>query len=317
MKTHHWLIALPLLLGSSCSLQPDPPDGSGTIECTQVRVACEVSGRIASLLFEEGDAVTNGQTLALLDPLPYTLRREEARAALAQAQAQFELMAAGSRSEDILKARAQVANALALAEVTASDARRMETVFAQNSVSQKQRDDAVAAAKRAAAELAAAEQQLNRQVSGNRQEEIRSAGAAVDVARARLALTEKAVADCVVAAPLAGVITTRSAEPGEVVAVGAPLATLAQLDKVWLSLYIPEHRLAAVKIGQGAFVKIDGESKRHEGRVTFVSPEAEFTPRNIQTPDERTKLVYRIKVTLSNPDGRLKPGMPADGYLGK
>ena len=316
MKTMLSLATLTALLCASCSFRTDKPDGSGTIECTQVRVASEVSGRIASLLSDEGDAVTNGQTLALLDPLACKLRRDEARAALAQAQAQFELMTAGSRNEDILKARAQVADAKALAEVTASDAQRMETVFAQNSISQKQRDDAVAAAKRAAAGLAAAEQHLNRLVTGNRQEEIRAAGAAVDVAHARLALAEKAVADCVVAAPRAGVITTRSVEPGEVVAVGATLATLSQLDEVWLSLYIPESRLAAVKIGQKAFVQIDGEPRRREGRVTFVSPEAEFTPRNIQTPDERTKLVYRIKVTLPNPDGVLKPGMPADGFLG-
>ena len=317
MKTHVWLIPLTLLLCTSCSLRSDKPDGSGTIECTQVRVASEVAGRIATLLYNEGDAITNGQTLALLDPLACTLRRDEARAALVQAQAQFELMTAGSRNEDILRARAQVFDARALAEVTASDARRMETVFAQKSVSEKQRDDAVAAAKRAGAGLAAAEHQLNRLVAGNRQEESRGAGAAVEAAQARLALAEKAVADCVVAAPRAGVITTRSVEPGEVVAVGATLATLSQLDEVWLSLYIPESRLAAVTIGQKAFVKIDGEPQRREGRVTFVSPEAEFTPRNIQTPDERTKLVYRIKVTLANPDGGLKPGMPADGYLGK
>lgn len=317
MKTYLSLVSLPLLLCASCSLNSDKPDGSGTIECTQVRVASEVAGRIASLRFDEGDAVTNGQTLVLLDTLGCTLRRDEARAALAQAQAQLDLMTAGSRNEDILRARAQVDDARALSEVTAADARRMEAVFAQNSVSQKQRDDAVAAAKRAEAELAAAGQQLSRLEKGNREEEIRAAHAAVDLAKARLAQAEKAVSDCVVTAPQAGVITTRSVEPGEVVAVGATLATLSQLDEVWLSLYIPENRLATVTIGQKAFVKIDGELRRREGRVTFVSPEAEFTPRNVQTPDERTKLVYRIKVTLPNPDGVLKPGMPADGYLGK
>lgn len=317
MKPHLWLVTLPLLLCASCSSRSPKPDGSGTIECTQVRVAAEVSGRLSSLLFDEGDAVTNGQILARLDPLACNLRQDEAQAALAQAQAQLDLMTAGSRSEDILRARAQVSDARTLAEVTASDARRMETVYARNSVSQKQRDDAVAAAKRAEAGLAAAEQQLNRLEKGNREEEIRAARAAVALAQARLALTAKAVADCVVSAPRAGVITTRSAEPGEVVAAGATLATLSQLDEVWLSLYIPESRVASVRIGQAVYVKIDGEPQRREGRITFVSPEAEFTPRNIQTPDERTKLVYRIKVTLPNPNGVLKPGMPADGYLGR
>jgi HlyD family secretion protein len=112
-----------------------------------------------------------------------------------------------------------------------------------------------------------------------------------------------------------GIITTKTAESGEMTAVGAPLATLSRMDEVWLSLYLPETRLAGIKTGQKATVKIDGDPAFYEGTITFISPEAEFTPRNVQTPDERVKLVYRIKVTLPNPKGIFKPGMPADGYL--
>ena len=315
MKTQPRIMALTLLLCASCSLQSDKPDGSGTIECTQVRVAPEVGGRIASLLFKEGDSVTNGQTLAIIDPLAFQLRRDEARAALAQSQAQFDLLTAGSRSEDVLRARAQVAEAAATAAAAAADARRIEPLFAQNSVTQKQRDDAVSTAERTTAGLEAAKQQLTHIEKGNREEEIRAAKAAVELAKARLAQAEKAVTDCVVTAPLAGIVTTKNVEQGEVVAPGASLTTLSRLDEVWLSLYIPETRLPDVKFGNKAFVRIDGSPTRYEGRITFVSPEAEFTPRNIQTPDERTKLVYRVKVTLPNPGGIFKPGMPADGFL--
>ena len=113
-----------------------------------------------------------------------------------------------------------------------------------------------------------------------------------------------------------GVVTTRSREEGEMVGVGTPLVTLSRLDEVWLSIYVPESHLGRVKLGQAAKVRIDGDGRRFDGLVTFISPEAEFTPRNVQTPDERAKLVYRVKITLKNPDGVFKPGMPADGYPG-
>ena len=112
-----------------------------------------------------------------------------------------------------------------------------------------------------------------------------------------------------------GVVTTRDREDGEVVAAAAPLLTVSRLDEVWMSIYVPEDRLGGVKLGQAAAVRIDGSDRRYPGKVTFVSPEAEFTPRNAQTPDERAKLVYRVKITLPNPDGVFKPGMPGDGYL--
>jgi HlyD family secretion protein len=310
-----WTVPLAALFCASCALNSDKPDGSGTMECTQIRIASEVAGRIASLAFAEGDTVTNGQLLATLDNTPYRLRRDEALAALALAQAQLDLMNAGSRNEDILRASAQVNEARAMAKAASLDSRRIEALFNQKSVSTKQRDDAATAAERTAAGLAAAEQQLNRLVKGNRPEEIQAAQASVALANARLAQADKAIADCIITAPTTGIITTKTAESGEMTAVGAPLATLSRMDEVWLSLYLPETKLAGIKIGRKATVKIDGDPSRYEGTVTFVSPEAEFTPRNIQTPDERVKLVYRIKVTLPNPKGIFKPGMPADGYL--
>lgn len=316
MKANQHLLSLTaLLVCVSCALKTDKPDGSGTIECTQVRVASEVGGRLATLLLKEGASVTNGQILATIEPLAYQLRRDEARAALAQTQAQLDLMLAGSRDEDILRSRAQVREAQSLADTALRDSQRIEPLFAQGSVTQKQRDDSAAAVERTAAALAASEQQLSRLIKGNRQEEIRAAQAAVELAKTRLAQTEKALSDCVITAPLSGIITLKSVEQGEMVASGTPLATLSRLDEVWLSLYLPETQLAGVVLGQKVAVKTDGSETRYEGIVTFISPEAEFTPRNVQTPDERVKLVYRIKVTLPNPNGVFKPGMPADGYL--
>jgi HlyD family secretion protein len=188
-------------------------------------------------------------------------------------------------------------------------------VFERKSVTQKQLDDAQFLAERTAAAVAGAEQNLKRLEKGNRAEEIQVARTQVELATTRLAQVEKSLADCTVTAPMDGVVTTRSRETGEMVGAGATLLTLSRLDEVWLSVYIPETRLGKVKLGQPARVKIDGDSREFKGTVTFVSPEAEFTPRNAQTPEERAKLVYRVKITLPNPEGVFKPGMPADGYL--
>jgi HlyD family secretion protein len=291
------------------------PDGSGTIECTQVRVAPQVGGRILALPPREGDSLRKGDLVARIDPAGYELARDEARAALALAQAGLDLTLAGAREEDVRGAGQRVKEARALADAAEADRKRIRAVLDKGSGTQKQMDDAAAHADGAAAAHAAAEENLAKLTRGARPEEIRIARAQAEQAKARLAQADKAVADCVVAAPSDGIVTTKSREEGEVVAVGAPLVTISRLDEVWLSIYVPETRLGRVKLGQTARVRTDGDGRAYEGRVTFVAPEAEFTPRNVQTPDDRAKLVYRVKITLKNPDGVFKPGMPADGYL--
>jgi HlyD family secretion protein len=311
------LLPLVLYAGllSGCDWNGPSPDGSGTIECTQVEVAAEVGGRLLKLPTQEGAALRKGDLVARIDPEEHLLRRDEAKALLAQAYAQLELVLAGAREEDVALARAKVREASAAAEAAAADLQRIREVFRQESATRKQMDDAEAAAERTAAAVAAAEHNLARLAAGNRAEEIRVAQAQVEVAKARLATVEEAVADCTVTAPMDGVVTTRSREEGELVGPGTVLITLARLDEVWLSMFVPETRLPYVKLGRPAWVELDGMETRFEGRVSFVSPEAEFTPKNVQTPEQRARLVYRVKVTLPNPDGILKPGMPAQGYI--
>jgi len=317
MKAKIYALALALIVASAagCKQNGLKPDGSGTIECTQVQVASEVGGRIRKLQPREGAALKKGDLVAELDARDYTLRRDEARAAVAAAQAQVDLLLAGSRAEDIQRAKELVREAKAAMEAAQRDLERIQKVYEQKSATQKQYDDAKTTVERTDAALAAAGQNLVRLERGSRQEEIKAAQAQVDLAKTRVAQVEKAIADCTVVSPLDGVVTVRSREDGEMVSPGTPLLTVSKLDEVWLSIYVPEPKLGQVKIGQSARVRIDGGSNEFTGKVTFVSPEAEFTPRNVQTPDERAKLVYRVKITLPNPSGVFKPGMPADGYL--
>lgn len=310
-----WVFTVGAMLSAGCGFRGTGPDGSGTIECTQVVVSPQISGRIVKILPQEGATVRKGDPIAAIDVTDYELRQREAAAMLAGAQAQLDLLLAGAREEDLQRAREQVREAQAVAGAAKIDLGRMEELFKKNSVPRKQLDDAQAQAERTAAILSGAEQTLARLLHGSRKEEIRAAQAMVDQAKARLAQADKAVADCAINAPADGVVTTRSREEGEFAAPGTAIVTISRLDDVWLSIYVPEGRVAKARFGQPAGVKIDGVKTMFKGVISFISQEAEFTPKNVQTPEERSKLVYRIKIALRNPDGVFKPGMPADGYL--
>jgi len=309
------LVIAALIPVTSCRFGNGKPAGSGTIECTQVRLAPQVSGRISELIPQEGTVLEAGDAVARLDTADYELKRDEAKAAFAQASAQLDLARAGAREEDVQRAREQVREAKASADAAATDLKRIEQLFAQNSATRKQLDDSKAYAERTDAAAAAAGQSLQRLLKGNREEEVRLAAAALDLAKARLAQAEKAVADCTLKSPIDGTVTVRIHEPGEWVTAGIPVVIISNLDDAWLSVYVPENRIQGITIGQPARVRVDGRDGFFDGTVTFVASEAEFTPRNVQTPDERAKLVYRVKVGLPNPEGIFKPGMPADAFL--
>ncbi len=149
-----------------------------------------------------------------------------------------------------------------------------------------------------------------------RPEEVRAARARLDQADAALRLAERRVGQAAVEAPMDGVVAKRVVEEGEIAAPGFPLATIDDLSVVRLVVYVPEPDLSRVRLGAEAQVSVDGlEGRTFGGRVTFISPEAEFTPRNVQTKEERAKLVFAVKIELPNPDGLLKPGMPADARI--
>lgn len=129
-------------------------------------------------------------------------------------------------------------------------------------------------------------------------------------------LLKKAIADCTIAAPVGGVVTRKPVEAGELVQAGATVLTISDLDRVNLMIYVTEKELGQVKLGQTAAVTIDSAPGRiFSGKVTYISSEAEFTPKNIQTKEDRAKLVFRVKVEIDNPEGVLKPGLPADAII--
>ncbi|HEQ72427.1 MAG TPA: HlyD family efflux transporter periplasmic adaptor subunit, partial [Spirochaetia bacterium] len=196
------------------------------------------------------------------------------------------------------------------------DYTRMAALFETGSVTRKQFDDAQAARSNAKARLDAARQNLAKIRNLSRPEEVRAALLKRDLARIAVDLAEEQLGYTTITAPLTGVVTHRLVETGELVFQGSALFSLNDLSTVDLTIYVTEVNLARVRIGQTARVTIDAYPQQSfTGKVVYISPEAEFTPKNVQTKEDRVKLVFAVKITIPNPDETLKPGMPADAEL--
>jgi membrane fusion protein YbhG len=287
---------------------------SGHIEATEVRLSSKVAGHVERIRVEEGDKVTAGQEIARIDTTDLRLALDAAVADRAQADADRRLRVAGSRKEDIGEAEAQVERAQADLRGAQEDLERMEKLLASGSGTDKSRDDARTRRDMAAASLEAARERLRKLRAGSRPEEIDSAIARVAAADAKIAQLKQQIADAVVTSPVGGTVTEKLAEKGELLTRGTGIVVVTELARPWLTVYVPEPDLGRVRLGQEAEVATDAGQKR-TGHVTFVSSQAEFTPKNVQTPEERAKLVYKIKIGLDNADGLFKPGMPAQARL--
>lgn len=325
-------VCLMLLFVAGCATNPPATSArvSGQVEATDVQVAAEAAGRILEMTVAEGDRVAAGDRIATIDVRDAELQVARATADRATADAQLRLLLAGTRVEDIRVAEAQEVAAAAEtgaidAEIRAAetDLQRFEDLLAANAGARKARDDAQArvdvakARRRAADERVRVARELVALVRrGARPQEVDAARARVVAADAQIAVLQKLVADATVVAPVSGIVTQKLADAGEVVARGMPLVVITDLNRAWANLFVPEPLVPRLKLGQGATVFTDAGGAGIPGTITFISPRAEFTPRNVQTAEERSKLVYRIKVAVDNSNGVLKQGMPVDAELG-
>jgi membrane fusion protein YbhG len=287
---------------------------SGHVEATDVRISTKVAGRLERFALEEGDVVKQGQELAAIDTTDLALALRQAKADRRQAAADLGLRLAGPRKEDIAEAAAQVKALESDLDGAQRDLERMQGLLDRGAGTTKGRDDAKVRRDTTEQRLEAARQALGRLKAGSRPEEIEGARARVAAADARIAQLDQQIADATVTSPVAGVVTQKIAERGELLQVGSGLCIVTDLADAWLTMYVPEPDLGRIRIGQAAEVRTDGGETR-QGKVTFIASQAEFTPKNVQTRDERVKLVYRVKIGLGNKDGLFKPGMPAEARL--
>jgi HlyD family secretion protein len=289
---------------------------SGTIEATSVELSFKVAGRLLKRLVDEGMQVTAGQTVALLEDDELKQERNARAADEKAVRAALADLEAGSRREEIAQGEAALNRIKADADKLTRDAERAEHLFTREVIPRQELDAARAGQVASAAAVREAEQRLKLLKAGPRPDAVRQAKALLEASSAGFYLAETRLGQTVLIAPMAGVVLAKHAEPGEMLAAGAPVVTVAKMDAVWLRGYIPESEVGRVTIGQRAMVSADAWPGRLlEGRVSFISSEAEFTPKNVQTEKERVKLVYRIKITLPNPTGQLKPGMPVEATI--
>ncbi len=303
---------------------------SGNVEVNEAQMSFKIPGRLEKRLVDEGDAVTEGQLLATLEKADQKLGTARAEAALAQAQARLAELEAGSRTQEVEGARAELDRSLAAektAEVQLNQAKddfdRYAALFHEGGISRKEYDlytTRYAAARNsrteAQARIKGAREQLSLVQAGPRKEIIDQARAQVQVATETLNLARQQEKDTELFSPMNGIVLSKAAEPGEYLNPASPVLTVGDTAHPWLRAFVREKDLGRIALNGKADVTTDAFPRKiYPGRISFLSSQAEFTPKAVQTFEERVKLVYRIKIRVENPDGQLKPGMPADARI--
>ncbi len=284
------LLILPLtiaLLGLACSKQASPPSGSGFIEATEVVISAQVSGRVEHLYVAEGDRIRTGEPIVLIDTTSLALK-------VAQAEAKRAAIETRIHSAEI-----RVEQALLDSSLAAREFQRVSNLIASGSVREKRYDEVETHYRQASLAAGMARATLKANKADLRHIE------------AEINLVKEQLANCKPTSPISGTIMTTYIKRGELATTGKPLVRIANLDTVWVKIYLNPEDLGKVMLGDVAEVdpEIPG-MKPLSGHVTWMASEAEFTPKNVQTKEARADLVYAIKVTIPNPEKRLKIGMP-------
>ncbi len=316
------LLAGVALLPSGCKRSAAKNDGelvlSGNIEVTDAQLGFKLPGRVIERTVSEGERVTVGQLVARLDDAEQGHELALRRAELAATEAVLAELQAGSRPQEIAAAEAAMRSAEAERDRATLEFTRQKELLARNAISSREFESAQAQVKVAEARAGEMLERVKLIKEGPRQETIRHAEARRQQAVAAVGLAQTRLDYTRLFSPLAGVVLAHHIEPGEFVTAGTPVISVAELTRIWVRVYINQTDLARIRHGQKVTVRTDSSpEKTYEGIVGFIASEAEFTPKTVQTPRERVKLVFRVKVDLANPDGALKPGMPADVVIAK
>ncbi len=308
-------LAVALLLGMrGRSSGGDLFEASGTVEATEGRLGFQAAGRIGSVAVHEGDRVARGAELAFLDREEMLARLDQYKAQERGAAAQLQELQRGFRSEEVAQARAALSAATERLADAERDLERTRKLYEGGALSREAYDKNAVAVQVARSEHARAQEQVSLMESGPRREQIEARQAQLEQSQAAVRVVEATLANMTITAPFDGVVTVRHRGPGEVAAPGSAVLTVMDPDDRWVRIYVREDRIGAVHLGQPATITSDTYPKRrYSGEVVFVASQAEFTPKTVQTTEERVKLVYAVKVRITyDPTYDLKPGMPAD-----
>ena len=283
----------------------------GNVDIRQVELGFRVNGRVAEMRVDEGDFVKEGDVLAVLDKASFIHARDIAKGQVDQSSASLKKMEAGNRIQEIEQARAAVKEQEAAYEYADKFLKRQENLLKTRAVSQQAYDDALAHKQEIEAKLKSVQEALKLSEEGFRAEDIEAARADLTIAKARLANAETDLKDTEILAPKSGTILTRVTEPGAIVGNGGTVYTLSLPSPVWVRAYVSEIDLGRIKPGIEAMVYTDtNPDKPFKGQIGFISPKAEFTPKNIETKELRTNLVYRLRIIVEDVKSELRQGIP-------
>ncbi len=286
---------------------------SGNVEVKEVDMGFKLPGRVTKFYTDEGLSVEKGQILAVLDKAELESMVQERKARLSEALVKLEEFRAGSRPQEIEKARADVAYAEAVFSKARNDYERDQFLFENGAISARQMDASEKAYQVALSRFRHAKESLSLVKEGPRKEKLQAQENRVQQSEAALRASEERLKETMIYAPVSGVILRKYIEIGETVAGGMPVYTIGDLKNPWIKIYVKEDRLGLVKLGRKAEITTDSyPEKVYDGTITRISPKAEFTPKNIQTEEERVKLVFGVEISVNNENDELKPGMPAD-----
>lgn len=313
------ILAVLLLAGSAYWLyreyfpaQKSVIEATGTIEATSVQLSAKVSGTVKTISIKAGDYVKKGQLVAEISRNDLIAQRERDELAVLKAEAALADLLSGAREQEIKEAEAAVNTARVNYNRSVDDFKRAEALFQAGAIPQVEYEKAEAAAEIAQNQLQAAEARLSMLRSGSRPDAVNVARAEVERSKAVLKATEAMLEDLMVISPLTGVVLTKNYQEGEFVQAGASLATVANMEDLWIKVYIPTDDLPHIYLGQKARFTVSGISQIFEGVVEEIAAKGEYTPKTIQTKKERTNVVFGVKIRIGSQGGILKPGMPAD-----
>jgi HlyD family secretion protein len=283
----------------------------GNIDIRSAQLAFKEPERIHRVTVQEGDRVKAGEVLATLESDRLQAQIRQVNAEIAAQQQVVDKLASGTRPQEIAQARAEVAAARARVKNAAQNLERIQKTTGTGATSQQSLDDASARFEVEKAALQVKEKALNLALEGPRKEDVAAARARLESLQASLALLEIRLGDLTLKAPSDGIIESRLLEPGEMAGPANPVFTLALTDPKWVRAYVPEPDLGHIQKGMKAVIQSDSfPDRRFDGWVGFISPEAEFTPKNVETTDLRTKLVYEVRIFVHDPADLLRLGMP-------
>ncbi len=315
MKTLLILVISMILFNISCAEKTDDTKLllSGTAEADKIRVSSLVAGKIKTVKVFEGQLVKEGDILYEIDSSDYILQLNQAKTQLDGAKAKFALVVKGSRREDIAGAKEALNLAGINRDKMKKEHERLSKLFSAGTVTEKDYDDMKTQLQKAESQYEQTKHVFEKVVNGAQKEDILLAKSGVDAAEAAIKIIEKKISDSVVKSPSNGIIINKISEIGEVVSPGMTMCVISDLSVMKIKAFVPESDLGKIKLGMDVSLKVDSsENEVFAGKVSRISETAEFTPKTIQTKDERVKTVYEFEVTADNKKGVFKLGMPVD-----